>query len=215
MTMKYKLIVFDFDGTLADSFSSFLWAARRAAERHGFRAIDESMLDELRGYSGRQVMKYLGIPLWKAPIVAADMRRFMLERVTDVRLFEGVVGVVRSLVEAGIEIAVVTSSSRANVRAVLGKEHERYVKHLACGVGMFGKSAKMKQLLRTCGYGTRDVLCVGDEIRDSEAAKASGVGFIGVSWGYTTPAVLQQYSDGPLFERIEDVLELALSPPAT
>lgn len=69
----------------------------------------------------------------------------------------------------------------------------------------------MKRLMRTAGYDPGEVLAVGDEVRDFEAAKASGVHFIGVSWGYTAPAALQPYSDGPLLEKVEDLLDVALA----
>jgi phosphoglycolate phosphatase len=52
------------------------------------------------------------------------------------------------------------------------------------------------------------VLCVGDEIRDAEAARAVGLDFIGVSWGYTKPEALQPHSKEPLFSTPEEILAL-------
>ena len=47
--MRYRLLIFDFDGTLADSFPAFLGHMRQTVEHFKLRAIDEQTLDELRG----------------------------------------------------------------------------------------------------------------------------------------------------------------------
>jgi len=51
--MKYKLAIFDFDGTLADSFPFFLTTVNELAGIHKFKRIDSAELDTLRRYSAR------------------------------------------------------------------------------------------------------------------------------------------------------------------
>ena len=59
--MKYKLVIFDFDGTLADSFEWFLGVVGELAARHKFKTFARSELDELRGSSARTVLARLGV----------------------------------------------------------------------------------------------------------------------------------------------------------
>lgn len=54
--MRYDLIIFDLDGTLADSFPFFAGVFNRLATRHGFRGIEPAEVATLRGLSARELM---------------------------------------------------------------------------------------------------------------------------------------------------------------
>ncbi|MFX8008309.1 HAD hydrolase-like protein, partial [Acinetobacter baumannii] len=66
-TPRYRLVIFDFDGTLADSGDWFLSIADHLADRFNFRKVDPAEIERLRGQSSRYVIRYLGIPRWKLP----------------------------------------------------------------------------------------------------------------------------------------------------
>ncbi|MBN3819657.1 HAD hydrolase-like protein, partial [Paraburkholderia sp. Se-20369] len=55
--MTYRLIAFDFDGTLADSLDCFVAALSEASRMHGFRRVDDALLAELRGLSARDIIR--------------------------------------------------------------------------------------------------------------------------------------------------------------
>lgn len=207
--MRYKLAIFDFDGTLADSFSWFLDAINEAAARHGFQPIDPARLDDVRGFSGRQLMTHLALPLWKVPAVTACMRQSMAKRIDAVRLFDGVDAMFRALTTHGVDVAVVTSNSRDNVVRVLGSENAALVRHYGCGASIFGKQAKFRHALQRCGVAPNEVLCVGDEIRDAEAAHALGLDFVGVPWGYTKAEALSPYASKMLCADFGELLAVA------
>jgi phosphoglycolate phosphatase len=73
--MPYRLVAFDFDGTLADSFGWFVNAMGPVADRYRFRRADPADMEMLRGLSGHELLKYLRLAKWKLPIVAAHVRR--------------------------------------------------------------------------------------------------------------------------------------------
>ena len=73
--MKYRLAIFDFDGTLADSLPWFRSVFNGVAQRYGFRALDDAEFEKLRGVGNREIIRRLGVPLWKMPMIAAHMRR--------------------------------------------------------------------------------------------------------------------------------------------
>ena len=77
MSRRYKLVLFDFDGTLADSFAWFVGAVNALACKHRFRPFDLRELDRLRRLDAVQVMQHLHVPWWKLPLLAADLRRQM------------------------------------------------------------------------------------------------------------------------------------------
>jgi phosphoglycolate phosphatase len=64
-------------------------------------------------------------------------------------------------------------------------------------------------VLARSGVPAADAICVGDEIRDGQAARAAGVAFGAVSWGYHALAALRGEGPAEVFERVEDLLRLA------
>ncbi|HOB47618.1 MAG TPA: HAD hydrolase-like protein [Zoogloea sp.] len=207
--MTCKLVVFDFDGTLADSFDVFRRCLADAAAAHGFRSVADGEEERVRRMSGRQLMEHLGVPLWKVPTLAVDMRRRMLARIDEVRPFPGAGDALSALAGQGVELALVTSNTRDAARAVLGDTALRLFRHTHCGTAMFGKRFKLRELLWTSRLTPAEIVCIGDEIRDAEAARAVGMDFIGVAWGYTHPAALQTCCDKPLvetFAQLHDML---------
>ena len=90
--MPYQLAIFDFDGTLADSFPFFLSVFNTIADLHGFRRIDVAKAGQLRHYGMRQVMAHVGMPAWKLPAVSRTFMALMKENAGSIYLFDGVAG---------------------------------------------------------------------------------------------------------------------------
>lgn len=204
--MKHRLIIFDFDGTLADTFAWFAGAIGRIADKYHFKKVDPSEYEIMRGLDARAVLKYLGVPLWKIPVIAGHMRMLMARDIHDISLFEGIDSLLRRLSEMGATLAVVSSNSRENVRHVLGAEVAALVAYYECGVSVFGKEAKLKKILRQSGIPRSEAIYIGDEIRDSQAARDVGIAFGGASWGYTTAAALRAHAGDDVFARVDDIL---------
>lgn len=204
--MRYRLAIFDFDGTLADSFPWFLGVVNRLADEHGFRRIEEHEVETLRGHSARQMVEHCQVPAWKLPRVARRMRQHMAAEIGQITPFPGVAELLRELAGRGVQLAVVTSNSVENVRQVLGAESAALIRHYSCGVPMFGKGAKLRALLRASGVPAAEAVCIGDEIRDLEAARAAGIAFWGVSWGYTRPDALHAQGPEEMLASLEDIL---------
>lgn len=209
--LKYKLVIFDFDGTLADSFATVLDAWDIAAERHGFRAAAEYDLQKLRGCSAREIIAQSGLPRWKLPIVARLMRELVRQRIEHVGLFDGMEALLRELKSRGARIAIVTSNARKNVELVMGAKRLALIDHLGCGASLFGKQRKIRAAIKACGVAPASVLCVGDEIRDAEAASALGLDFAAVSWGYTHPERLERLPGVKLCRNTDELLSLILA----
>jgi len=205
--MRYRLAIFDFDGTLADSFSWFLGLANRLADEHRFRRIEEHEAEALRGHSARQMVAHLGVPAWKMPVIARQMRQHMARDISHISLFPGVDRVLAELARRGVRLAIVTSNSVENVRQVLGPESAALIHQYACGVSMFGKRPKLRAVVRSSGIPASEALCIGDEIRDLEAAHEEGIPFGAVAWGYTNPEALRAHGPEEMFETVEEILE--------
>jgi phosphoglycolate phosphatase len=75
--MKYRMAIFDFDGTLADSFPFFVRVINQLAEQHGFKKVDLDLVPTYRQYGARQLMEQVGMPAWKLPFVVKSFTSLM------------------------------------------------------------------------------------------------------------------------------------------
>lgn len=203
--MRYRLLIFDFDGTLADSFPAFQNAFREAIPRFGLRDVSVEELPSLRGKSAREVIDHLGLPMWKVPRVGKFVREAMAAQ--PVALFPGIVEALQALAAAGVRLALVSSNSETNVRAVLGASASLFA-CFECGASMFGKARRFRRVVRQAGCDSAQALAIGDEVRDVEAARAAKIDFGAVTWGYTDGAALERESPAFVFRDRSDLLAL-------
>jgi len=202
---SYRQAIFDFDGTLADSADWFRDILNHVAARYGFRQVTAAEFEGLRGQDNRAIVRHLGVPGWKLPFIAAHMRRLAGRDAALIPLFPGTPDLLRTLSTRGVSIAIVSSNTEANIRAILGPDNARLIDRYACGAGLFGKAAKFKQVLKASGIPAARTLCIGDEARDIEAARKVGIDAAAVAWGYATAGLLRGCGPDLMFERMEEI----------
>lgn len=201
----YSLAIFDYDGTLADSFPWFCSVLNQTARQFGFREVAEGEADELRGLDSRQIIARLGVPLWKMPTIAMHMRKLSAESGDEVALFPGAAPMLARLAASDITIAIVSSNSEAVIRRTLGRA-SAHVTHFGCGASLWGKSAKFSAVIRQVGALRQETIAIGDEIRDIDAARRAGITSGAVTFGYNTGASLRACGPDLIFDDYEQLL---------
>jgi phosphoglycolate phosphatase len=211
--LKYRLAMFDFDGTLADSFGFFRSVYNGLAEQHGLRRIDGEQVAQLRAMGTREIMRQIGMPAWKMPLVAKSFIGKMSENAAGIALFDGVAEALRALADAGVVLALVSSNSEHNVRRVLGPELSALFAHVECGMSVFGKASRMRKVLKSSRIGAAEALYVGDQGTDAEAAAKAGVAFGAVAWGYAPAEALRAHGPAEEFASVPALLALLSGAP--
>lgn len=202
------MAVLDFDGTLADTLPFVLSIADHLSEKYNLAKMDKSDINSLKDQNAAELMKKHNVPAWKLPILAAEVQRLMHQNIEHIRLFPGMVEVLRTLNSMGVHIAVVTSNAMKNLEKVLDSETLSLISHFECGVSLFGKSEKLQKLLGHCGLSGQEVISIGDELRDIEAARKAGVDCAAVSWGYASRESLRAGRPDYLLDEVKQIVEI-------
>lgn len=203
--MRYDLAIFDLDGTLADSFPFFVAVHNRLAAKHGFRLLAPDEIEALRHRSPREVMRHVGLPRWRLPWVARDFIRLMHDCGQAMPLFDGIADALHWLDSRGVALAVVTSNSCANLRRVLGPALLARMLHVECGASMFGKRRRLQRVLARSGVSARRAIYIGDQLTDADAARAAGIAFGAVAWGYGTIGSLMAAGPERVFTTVPEL----------
>jgi len=197
------MVIFDFDGTLADSFGWFLAQLDDVAKRYHFQRVKPDEVADFRRLDARQILDRLGLPRWKLPLVAAHMRS--LQAKADIGLFPGVPALLDNLSRNGLRLALVSSNAATNVRRILGPDILARFDHLDCGAGVFGKAGRLKTVLRRAAIPADQTIAIGDEIRDIWAARSCGITTGAVSWGYTDGEALAAHAPDFLVHNLDEL----------
>ncbi len=205
--MKYRLVIFDSDGTLADTLPWMRGIFNELAEEHGFRRVEPHDYERFRDLHGTALLRELGLPLWKLPRVVSGMRRRMAAHTGTLSLFPGISDVLTRLAAGGIQLAIVSSNSRENVERVLGVNNARLIAHFACGVSVLGKAARLRQVIRRSAVQRSQSIYIGDELRDAEAAGKAGIAFGAVTWGHHRREILGRQNPAEMFATVQEIAD--------
>jgi phosphoglycolate phosphatase len=188
--MRYPLIVFDFDGTLADSWASGMEIFHRIGPGLGLKPIAD--LEAARSLPTRELLKEIGVSFWKLPKVVRAYQAAAAEHADQLKLFPAWPGVLARLAANGHRLGILSSNREDSIRACLHANGvEDYFAFVIGFPKLFGKAKALRRILKQERIDRSQVLYVGDEMRDVEAAKKAKVAMAAVSWGFHTEALLR------------------------
>lgn len=202
------VVIFDFDGTIADSLQLVIQQYNRIAPGYRAKRVDVAELPRLRAAKANAVLKEHNIQFWKLPFMVSHMRFAMRHQVDGLQPFAGMVEALRGIAAAGIRCSVLSTNSSANITRFVRRHDVQVFDHIAGGASMFGKARALRKLIAAQGLRPDQVIYVGDEARDIDAAHQAHIRALAVSWGYADRATLSAHRPWALADRPEQLLEL-------
>ncbi len=94
-------LIFDFDGTIADSFEVIVSIIKKLTHVRG--DFDEASIYELRQQPLKLIMKKLKVHSWQLPMLLVRGRFMMKRRISEIKLFEGMVKTLEELHAEGTQ----------------------------------------------------------------------------------------------------------------
>lgn len=203
-----KVIIFDFDGTLADTIDILLSITNRLSAEFGFKSATKEELAQLSNLNSWQILQYSGISLFKFPLLIRRLKAELHSEVPHIQLFPGIKEVLLELKKRGFQLGIITSNSRENVLGALEKNGLQDTFTFIYSGSTFGKHKVINKWLRIENIHTEKVVYVGDEVRDIDAAKKTGIKVIAVGWGFNSPQALAAQNPNFLIKRPQELIEI-------
>jgi len=203
-----KHIIFDFDGTLADSTAVFASAWNTLAQKYKFKGIELKEIDTLKKLSISERSKLFDFPMYKLPMILPQFYKLYRQSLNDVHLFEGMKEVLLEIDNRGYKILIISSNSKDNILEFLKMNGIDCIADVLCSNRIFGKDKVMKKFLKESSVSSSEVIYIGDEQRDIVACKKAGVPIIWVEWGYDAIEVIQNEEPEYKVATPEEILEI-------
>ena len=193
-----RVVIFDFDGTIADTFPLILAIFHKVQKRAVPLNKEQEIL--MRGAALMQgklrtVLKaasHLGISYWRLPFIFAITQVLLRKRMNEVQPFKGMPELLRKLADENVELFIVSANSSGNIRRFLKAydlQHS-FVKVYG-NVRPRNKAKTIKHIAKWRRVEAASIKYVGDENRDIAAGHVAAVTPIAVSWGYNDVSQLQ------------------------
>ncbi len=209
--LPYKLLVFDWDGTLMDSTAHIVLSVQKAIEELHLPPVEERVIRSFIGMSRDDALKAampdLGPAMQKALVKSYEEHFFTLEEM-PIQPFKGAIEVLQQLHQEGYQLAVATGKSRRGLSLDLDHYNlQGLFMATRCGGEGFSKPHPqvLLEILQLAAVETHEALMIGDSEYDLIMARQSGVESLAVSYGVQSKDILLECKPLDCIDSITDL----------
>lgn len=207
--MTSPVIIFDFDGTIADIRRTLVKIANELAEEFEYEPVTESEIIRLSNLSSKDVILQSPIPAYKIPFLLRRVKKELNQHIIHLRPFEGIEETLAFLKEKNCYLGIITSNLAENVLEFLRKNNlASYFDFVYSANTLFGKHKTINAVIRKHQLLKEKIIYVGDETRDIEAAKKSNIRVAAVTWGFNSADVLSQHNPDFIIDQPEQLQDI-------
>jgi phosphoglycolate phosphatase len=207
--MKYRAIVFDFDGTIADTLGETRKIFNELAPEYGIREVEEHEVADLRHLSLKEILTKLKIPKRRVPSIITRGTGMMRRNIDRLELIKGMKEALTELREHTDNFGILTSNTTANVDLFLENHGIRDLFDFVSSTSkLTGKSRHLRAIRKTFSLEHSEMIYIGDELRDVKAAQKADIPHAAVSWGFNSRESLAGAKPTYLFDHPEELFQI-------
>lgn len=212
--MTYRLVIFDWDGTLLDSTGHIVASMQRAAAELDWRIPADREVNQVIGLSLPEAIRTLfpDIDDDRLDVFRQGYAAHFTDESRDTsRFFEGAPELLQGLHQSGYLLGLATGKARPGLERVWRTFRIGHYFHASrCSDESRSKPhpAMVQELLETLSVPAREAVVVGDTRFDLDMARAAGVDAVGVRYGAHPPELLEQARPRALVDSLHDLKPL-------
>lgn len=207
----YKHIVFDFDGTLADSAKVALEVYNEMAEEYKFKKLTMEQYKKLSSLTLKDRFKEIGVPYYKPWLILELIKKARKEYgklLDSISLFDGIHSVLQELDKRGYIISIISTNSRDNIKSFIKGKKLDFIKEVYSSKGLYGKAEVLKSYIKKNSIDKKELLYVADELRDLKICKKLNIDILSVTWGFDSRDLLSKYEPTYMIHEVEGILNV-------
>lgn len=201
-------LLFDFDGTIADSIHLGTKIANRIAPLYGHKGFTDEDFTRFRGMPVTKVIKELGVPFYKIPGVIAKALTEYRKLIHELHPYPKIPQMLDTLSQMDVPMALLSSNSNENLYYFLNNHRITAFQWVEGTSGILKKHRRILQQLKKHDLKPSDVIYVGDEVRDIVAARKCKLKVIAVNWGFHTTELLCSASPDYLVSDPNEIVQI-------
>lgn len=207
--MKYRALVFDFDGTIADTLGETRKIFNEIAPEYGIREVEEHEVSALRHLSLKEIISKLKIPKHRVPSIIARGTGMMRKNIDRLQLIDGMKEALTELRNHTENFGILTSNATANVDLFLRNHGIREIFDFVSSTSkLTGKARHLRAIRKTFSLEHSEMIYIGDELRDVKAAQKASIPHAAVSWGFNSRESLAEAKPTYLFDHPEELFQI-------
>jgi len=203
-----RWVIFDFDGTVGHTHNLMIQGVNHFAPLYGYEPIAEQEVPSLRERSTRDlVQNRLHIHWYQLPFFHYRLKRWGASKFSQVHPFPGIREALQAIRKAGYKIGVVSSNSQLFITNFF-KRHQLPMFDGLEEASVFGKHHALKKCRFNYRIDPKNVIYIGDEARDIEAAQKAHMPCLVVAWGFNTENYLAKHNPAGIIKTPRDILSV-------
>ncbi|HEY3278572.1 MAG TPA: HAD-IA family hydrolase [Syntrophorhabdaceae bacterium] len=204
--MGRACLILDFDGTIIDSGPIFFECMNELGEEFGYADVEPGKA--LREMSAREIFTTrLGLSPERLYDWTGRFKELLRLRMVKAIPFPGMKEAVGRLRESYC-LGILTSNSEDVVRHILHRNGFGQVDFIFPDAPILEKDLALARLLRDRSLQTGETLYVGDEVRDIDACRKTGIRIVSVTWGFNSKEALCRKNPDFLVDSAEELVAL-------
>jgi len=214
MKGKFDLIIFDWDGTLADSTDWITHCLKKAASDQKCNIPEDQAVKNIIGLSIEKAMDELFPGIDKDTqdrLIVSYREEFFSKKMTTKDLFSGISEMLITLQEKGYQLAVATGKNRSGLdKALHGTELSDFFHITRCADETASKPSPdmLEEIIEEMGVSKDRAVMIGDSVHDMKMATNANMASIAVSCGANSAEQLKKYNPLLILQKTTAILDI-------
>ena len=204
-----KIILFDFDGTLADSFEISMEIVHKVSKKHKLNLSRDEIYEISKSIPIKNLLKKFKINKIKLLLFYLEIKKELKKVLLQIKPFKDVEETLIELKNRNYELGIVSSSSKRNIKKFLKKYNlEKYFKFIISKKSLTGKYKVFNSILKKEKLEKNELIYIGDEVRDLESANKSQIDCIILTKGFNSFNLIKKYNPEYFTNKFFNILDL-------